>query len=242
MMENKKPITIYYVVGQPRSGSTFVGDWLARKLSTINAGEVWQTFRSLKLVYDANFEKNNGRWVQPEARKNKNTEIKGNPFWSEVLLQYDTDPYAALVSVSSRKSCSLIDTSKTDKGIVYYRSLGYKVIVIHTIRSFTSWAESMNKYQSRYKLKKYGIVRLLHSYVKSNLAYRRYRKCGEYYVVKQENLHKLEQELSEIKKQKDGEYLRCEMFGTTGFVSTYKDERSSKKIKLLDKIIYKLVL
>lgn len=43
-------IKIYYVVGLPRTVSTFVGDRIARKLNIVNAGEVWQTFRSVALV------------------------------------------------------------------------------------------------------------------------------------------------------------------------------------------------
>ena len=52
MNDASVPFTVYYVVGLPRTGSTFVGDWIARHLNALNAGEVWQTFRSLGLVHE----------------------------------------------------------------------------------------------------------------------------------------------------------------------------------------------
>ncbi|WP_404324957.1 hypothetical protein HA399_10770 [Cobetia sp. UIB-001] len=242
-MQNKESITIYYVVGQPRSGSTFVGDWLARRLNTINAGEVWQTFRSLKLVHDADFENSRGRWVQAEAREEKNKEINVNPFWNAVLLQDNTEPYSSLIKEAKNKSKSLVDTSKNDNGIAFYRSLGCKVVVIHTIRGFTTWARSMNKYQSEYGLNKISLARLLFNYIKFNTAFKRYNNSGEYYVIKQENLDNLNLDMKcFIDAQELGDnYIRCEMFGTPNFSSEYSKKRGQQEISKFDKLLYKLL-
>ena len=92
---------VYYVVGRPRSGSTFVGDWIARELDILNAGEVWQTLRTLNAVDPGALRDGEGRWTRPEARAAKEVEIRANPFWSRVLERPGDDLYAALVETAS---------------------------------------------------------------------------------------------------------------------------------------------
>ena len=133
MNDASVPITVYYVVGLPRTGSTFVGDWIARHLNALNAGEVWQTFRSLGLVHEPGFDGSQGRWAQPDTRAKKNVEIKAHPFWSKVLARSCDDPYAALIAEAGRHSRALVDCSKDDRGVKRYEELGCSVEIVHTL-------------------------------------------------------------------------------------------------------------
>lgn len=67
--------TVYYVVGLPRTGSTFVGDRIARKLNIVNAGEVWQTFRSVALVSAPSVESQPSIWALLYEPATKNQQL-----------------------------------------------------------------------------------------------------------------------------------------------------------------------
>lgn len=233
--------TVYYIVGQPRTGSTFVGDWLARKLNIVNAGEVWQTFRSVSLVNEPGFEGGSGRWARAEEQAAKNSKIATDPFWSRVLSRVsDSDPYAALLAEAGTRAIGLVDCSKTDRGIVHYKALGCRVVVIHTIRSFSSWAASMQKHQRRHRLPVNGRLRLLLSYLSFNRRMWKRWSVREYIVVLQEKLDEIDfiLDLQAEKHGKPGQFLRAEMFGTPNFMSKFDSSRNTKEIKPLDRIIY----
>lgn len=91
-------IVVYYIVGRPRSGSTFVGDWIARELGILNAGEVWQTLRTLKALRPGALKDQTERWTQPKARASKKA---GNP--SQHLLV--TGPRACPGTHPQQPSC-----------------------------------------------------------------------------------------------------------------------------------------
>lgn len=233
--------TVYYVVGQPRTGSTFVGDWVARKLNIINAGEVWQTFRSVSLVNEPGFEGGPGRWARAEERAAKNSEIVADPFWSRVLTRVsNNDPYAALLAEAGSQAIGLVDCSKSDHGVARYEALGCRVIVIHTIRAFSSWAASMQKHQRRLGIPVISRPRLLLSYLRVNRGIRK-RWLGHcYFSIKQEQLDRIDTILHfpEEAHGKPGQFLRAEMFGTHNFTAEFNPSRSTQEIKPLDRIFY----
>ncbi len=237
-----EPFTVYYVIGRPRSGSTFVGDYIARRLDIPNAGEVWQTFRSVKAVDDQRFEKGRGRWVRPQQRAAKNAEIFAHPFWSALLARPEQDPYAALVAEARERANGLVDCSKTTNGVACYEALGCKVVVVHTIRAYSTWARSMRTYHKTYGLSEFSSLKLLSSYVRGNLDFRKYQKSHPYCIVPLENLSVLEIWLATVKPSGCGAqgYVNCEMFGAPGFSGTYDSSRATGTANPFDRALYRL--
>lgn len=234
---------VYYVVGRPRSGSTFVGDWIARELDILNAGEVWQTVRTLSLDDKGGPIEGEGRWARPEARAAKNAEICADPFWSQVFSDPDLDPYAALVEKVQSRWSAFVDCSKTDEGIERYRQLGCKVIVVHTVRAYSTWVRSVRAYREQHDLARYGRLRLLVSYIRNNRRLARYAKTHDYYAIRQEQLAEAERHLPRGLSEhgSDGGYERHEMFGTPNFNSTYSQKRALPKVTWFDHILYWLI-
>lgn len=236
--------TVYYVVGQPRSGSTFVGDYIARMLEIVNAGEVWQTFRSVGLVIEPGFDSGQGRWARPEERATKNAEIANDPFWSQVLERAKSgDPYAALVAEAGARAKGLVDCSKTDRGLAHYQALGCRVVVIHSLRAFSSWSDSMRKYQVKQGLPVISRPRLLLSYLRFNRQMRTRWNAHGYRAVMQEELGQINNALqfpADAKGPK-GQYLRAEMFGTPGFTGQFDPNRATHKITLFDRLCRALI-
>ncbi len=244
MSKNASKFTVYYVVGQPRSGSTFVGDWIARDRRILNAGEVWQTFRSLGFVSDAGFEKSGGRWARPEERERKNEEIRSDSFWSLVISEIDLAPYESLIRQAKIIGNGMVDCSKTDKGIERYLALGCEVVVIHTQRSFSTWATSMQGYNQRHQLPYVSRWRLLLAYLRVNLRHRRWTTKLPYFHVKQERLDNLDSDLDLVfapRGAKQG-YVRAEMFGTPNFIGSFDARRATSKTAPGDRLLYKMTL
>lgn len=239
----RPPIDVYYVAGQPRSGSTFVGDWVARHLNTVNAGEVWQTLRAMDRVQEENFTARTERWADPEQKARKRTEIEAIPFWADVLSRSIADPYEALVSVAAERGGAIVDTSKTDRGIARYEALGCNVVVIHTARAFSTWSRSVIKYRSQYNISVPSKLRLLRGYIKLNRRYSAYSRTHSYHAIPQERLNHIETLVSfpPEKIQPDGGYLRCEAFGTRNFTGTYDVERAASKTTFTDRLLYAFV-
>jgi hypothetical protein len=233
--------TVYYVVGHPRTGSSFVGDQVARRLDIVNAGEVWQTFRSVGLVKEPGFDDGPGRWARPKERAFKNDEIAANPFWAQVLKRaIDDDPYTALVREAEARAAGLVDCSKTDRGVARYEALGCQVVVIHTVRAFSSWAASMRKYQNRQGLPVMSHFRLLLSYLRFNHRMRQRWSEHGYRLVLQERLDRIDAALDFPVQaaRASGQYLRAEMFGTPSFRGEFDPNRSTRAIRPFDRICY----
>ncbi|MGI3212204.1 hypothetical protein ACROSR_13930 [Roseovarius tibetensis] len=214
---------------------------MARKLDIINAGEVWQTFRSVGLVNEPGFDGGQGRWARVEERATKNSEIVGDPFWSNVLARVsDSDPYAALLAEAGARAVGLVDCSKTDRGLARYDALRCRIVVVHTIRSFSSWAASMRKYQWRLGLPVISRSRLLISYVRINRRMRKRYMGHDYVPVFQEQLDRIDTilEFPSEAHGKSGQFLRAEMFGTPNFTSKFDSSRSTEDFKLIDRILF----
>lgn len=237
-----KSFTVYYIVGQPRSGSTFVGDHIARSLNIVNAGEVWQTFRTMNLVRDG-LGRGHGRWHKGDQKKVKASKISSNPFWYRVLGQHEKNPYSALVNVAASHWGGLVDCSKTDVGIDEYRALGCRVEVIHTVRAFTTWQASLTNYRHKYGLSVPRRGRLLLNYIKLNRRYRRYRNKYPYSVVPQEQLKNICDLLLFYDEIKIGntEYMNAEMFGAPGFSGGFDSRRATTNVTRLDRILYAII-
>ncbi|RYH07471.1 hypothetical protein [Tropicimonas sp. IMCC6043] len=234
---------VYYLVGQPRSGSTFVGDWIARRLEAVNAGEVWQTMLAAGRLTDPTFDARSERWGKPEFRAAKRAEIEADPFWAEVLARPEGDPYAALLSVGGKKSDVLVDTSKTDHAVERYRALGCDVTVVHTIRAFSTWAASVRRYRTQYDQTPRSRARLLLAYLRRNRQFRNYRRTGPYILVPQEKLGRLEAvfDFPAAASGPEGAYLRCEMFGTPSFRTSFDADRADVRVSPADRLLYALV-
>lgn len=236
--------TVYYVVGQPRTGSTFVGDRIARLNGIVNAGEVWQTFRSVGLVEQPGFEGSPAPWARPKAREKKNEAIRSDAFWRGVLaLAEKTEPYRALVEHAGTVAYALVDCSKTDRGIERYLDIGCKVVVIHTTRAFGSWAASVRKHAIRNQLPVPKKWRLLLAYIRLNRRFRQRWMAYDYLTMAQEDLAMADEILAALPKPKNGsdhEYLNAEMFGTPGFSGTYEPNRSTLQVTFMDRIYSKL--
>lgn len=233
--------TVYYVVGQPRSGSTFVGDWIARDRNILNAGEVWQTFRSLGQVHEPGFETGTGRWARPAERAAKNAEIMADPFWSQVAAgDAEQTPYARLLHEARTRGDGLVDCSKTDSGLQAYLNLGCRVVVVHTVRAFGTWSASMRKYHQRHDLPPVASWRLLQAYVRINRRLAMYRGQLPYHCVPQERLADLQAhlDLSSEPSGPAGGYQRAEMFGTPNFTGTFEASRATSAVAPADRMLY----
>lgn len=170
--------TVYYVVDRPRTGSSFVGDWIARRLNILNAGEVWQTMREFERGGTPAMTPGIDRWGDPIARQEKRHEVLADPFWSQVTAREDADPYAELVAKARLKWQAIVDCSKTDAGIARYKALGCEVVVIHTVRAFSTWSKSVRCYRAQFDLPGRSVARLLVNYVRINRRLSRYRTAG----------------------------------------------------------------
>lgn len=238
---------VYYVVGRPRSGSTFVGDWIARELDVLNAGEVWQTLRTLNALGPDALKEETGRWTQPEARAAKELEIRANPFWSRVMerapVSDNDNPYAALVETVKERWSAFVDCSKTDEGIERYQELGCDVVVIHSVRAYSTWVRSVMRYQDEYSLTPHSRLRLLVSYIRNNRRLARYARTHRYYSIRQEQLSDAESHLPRASSNCDigGGYERHEMFGTPDFSTSYSKKRAAPKVTLFDQVLYALI-
>ncbi|MBV7395634.1 hypothetical protein [Mameliella sediminis] len=232
--------TVYYIVGRPRSGSTFVGNWIAQQLDILNAGEVWQTFRAMDRV-EATGEL--GRWGEPENKRAKAAEISGNAFWSDVLARPEQDPYAALLAVAGPRWGALVDCSKTDRGIERYRALGCRVVVVHTVRAFTSWQASLTGYRRKYDLSVPSRGRLLLNYLRLNRQYREWRNSLPYRVVPQERLPRIAEflDLDALGAETGPGYSNAEMFGTPGFSGQFDPARATQRITAFDRLVYAMI-
>lgn len=238
--------TVYYVVGQPRSGSTFVGDRLARSQGLVNAGEVWQTFRSVGLVQEPGFDSGRGRWARPKNRQEKNMAIAADPFWSQVLQAEQDgdalgDPYKALIEQAKKRTNGLVDCSKGDWGIAEYERLGCRVHVVHSVRAFTSWSTSMIKYQKQFSLPVRSRLRLLLAYLRVNRRLKRTWQNHNLRQIPQEQLQDIDMLLGLHKapKQTDCGYLRAEMFGTPGFTGQFDPSRGTQRVTRFDRLCYR---
>lgn len=238
----KDPFTVYYVVGNPRSGSSFVGDWIARDRQIINAGEVWQTFRSKAAVEEPKFDEGKGRWARPEERAKKNASIDADPFWVDVFDEGNSAPYRNLVLTARQRAIGLVDCSKTDRGLYYYKELNCRIVIVHTVRAFTTWALSMQKYAKRHELPETSQMKLLRGYIRSNRRYARLKSIYDYHLVYQECLDKLDQyvDLSNEPIGAENEYLRAEMFGTPGFSRSFERKRATTEMSWKDKLLLSL--
>lgn len=235
--------TVFYVVGRPRTGSSFVGDWIAARRNILNAGEVWQTMREFEIAGTPSLKPGVDRWGDPTSRKEKRREILADPFWSEVLARKCADPYAAIVATAKEKWPAMVDCSKTDLGVARYKALGCKVIVIHTVRAFSSWSKSVNRYRIKSELSERSTARLLVNYIRLNRHMSRYRKMGDYHKVPLESLDDLERVLpfAEVGDACKNRYERHEMFGTENFHNTYSRVRATPRITWADRFIYALI-
>lgn len=236
--------TVYYVVGQPRTGSTFVGDRIARLQNVVNAGEVWQTFRSVGLVTQPGFDDSRAPWARREVRAEKNREIKADPFWSEVLLRAEhLQCYSALVQQASLDAQGLVDCSKTDIGIGYYLELGCEVVVVHSVRAFGSWAASMQKHAFRHGLPQQNSLRLLASYLRVNRAIRKLWMGQSYLAIAQEDLAKANTILAGLPAPQgiEGRYRNAEMFGTPGFSGTFDPARATVRVTRADRLFFRMI-
>jgi hypothetical protein len=234
------PFTVYYIVGLPRTGSTFVGDWIARRLGIVNAGEVWQTLRTMDRVTSGG---NVGFWGLPENKASKAMAISTNSFWSDVLARPELDPYAALLAVVGQQWNAMVDCSKTDRGIAHYRALGCRVVVIHTVRAFTAWQASVVKYNQKYALPVPSRMRLALRYLKLNRRYCTLRRAMTYQVVPQELLAHVAEilEFSSGSGISKNYYRNAEMFGSPGYNGSLDPSRITQCITIYDHALYIMI-
>lgn len=237
------PFTVYYVVGRPRTGSTFVGDWIARQLNILNAGEVWQTMREFECAGIPAPFPGTDRWADPAARQEKRRGILADPFWSKVMASADADTYAVLVGTARQNWQAMVDCSKTDAGIARYKTLGCEVVVIHTVRAFSTWSKSVRRYRTEFDLPGRSAGRLLVNYLRINRRLSRYRAVGGYHAVPQERLGELDRILPFAPAGEPGKggYERHEMFGTPDFQGDYSERRAAPRVTRLDRFLYTLI-
>lgn len=244
-MELREPrkFTVYYIVGQARTGSTFVADWIARTLNIPNIGEAWQTFRSLGLVQQEGFQPDRSLWARQAMREKKNSEILSHWFWEPIVKPLPQKPYESLLKHCSRFSTSLVDSSKTDLGIRFYKSLGCKVVIVHTIRAFTTWSQSMRNYQAANALSKLSYLRLILAYIRANRSIKKYKANHDYYLVPQEDLKNLPAHLPMRTSQAEAHsrYFRADIFGAPNFSETFDPDRSTTTLRPIDRLLLRIV-
>lgn len=235
-------LTVVYILGQPRTGSSFVGDWIARQQRVLNAGEVWQTFRTLGDVTEAGFDAAGGRWAQPGARAEKRAQIKADPFWAEVLTAPAADPYARLIHAAQGRGQALVDCSKSDHGLARYEALGCQLVLVHSVRAFSTWATSMHKYRARHDLAPMPGWRLLRAYLRLNRRYAGHGRHHPYQIAPQERLAALDSvlDLGAVPGGPVGGYVRAEMFGTPNFTPRFEDSRGTAQITTRDRLVFAL--
>lgn len=230
-------LVIFCVIGLPRSGSTFIGDWIARETNGINAGETWQTFRTSGLISDPRFERRAWKWVSGRGREQKAAQIVADPFWSKVMADAGSNPYRALTNIAKEDSGVLVDCSKVDKPLDAYISLGYEVRIVHSVRPFTTWSQSIRKYEIQHGRRPQLALRLLLSYIRVNRALGKWRSYKSYQVIRHEDIKLISSRLNlDVKHGK--KYFRAEMFGTPSFSGEYNAARASVRVSKLDLILY----
>lgn len=235
-------VKVYYILGLPRSGSTFVGDWLARHLNAVNAGETWQTFRTAGLVLDPAFERGGGKWFRSELRDRKIEQIAANAFWAPIIASAPDAPYPLFVEHARKWSDIIVDCSKVDRALPHYLALGCEVHVVHVVRAFSSWSCSMNKHRARDGRPAWSRLRMLGAYVRANRAGARWRKRLSYRRFFHEDLGEIEQRLGAefFGSTHRGSYLRAEMFGTPDFTPHYDIDRAAISVTAFDKLLFQL--
>ena len=235
-------MVIYCIVGLPRSGSTFAGEWLARRLDAVNVGESWQTFRAVELV-----DQSPRRWrenspIARERRAAKAQAIMQDPFWRKIVSSGADDPYRELLGAVGQWSDVVVDCSKVDLALRRYLELGCEVRVIHTVRPFSSWSRSMRRYHEHYGLAGFTRPRLLGAYLKRNRSLTRWRRTLPYQLLRHEDLGAIEQHLTPDASPAPGgrQYRRLEMFGAPNFVPSYDANRAAVSVSRTDQLIYRM--
>jgi hypothetical protein len=237
---SKNRLRVYYVVGLPRSGSTYVGTWIAHRRGIVNAGEVWQTFRTLGLVEQKGFREETHKWAKPDKREAKKQKVLESEFWCSVIEDYEEDPYFSLLSLVSKTHDELVDTSKLTFGLKKYNCLGCEICVVHTIRSFSSWRESFSKYHQEEHKAPISFLRMLFSYVKVNRTLSRLKRRYQYICVSLGSESNLESCLDDSFPKQEGTALNFEMFGARDFQPTFSEERANFKTTWFDLVLLKL--
>jgi hypothetical protein len=228
------------VVGLPRSGSTYVGTWIAHRRGIVNAGEVWQTFRTLGLVEQKGFREETHKWAKPDKREAKKQKVVESEFWRNVIENCGEDPYFSLLSLVSKKHDELVDTSKLIFGLNRYDYLGCEICVVHTVRSFSSWRDSFSKYHQEEHKVPASFPRMLFSYVKVNRTLSRLKRRYQYICVSLASEPNLENYLSGFFPKQEGTALNFEMFGARSFQPTFSEERANFKTTWFDLVLLKL--
>lgn len=138
---------------------------------------------------------------------------------------------------------AFFDCSKIDEGIERYRELGCDVVVIHTVRAYSTWVRSMMKYRARYKLGQPGRIRLLIGYLRINRRLACYAQNYPYHAIRQEQLSQLKAHMPPDFTKSDfaGEYKRHEMFGAPNYSSSYSRQRAASKVTPLDRALYFMI-
>jgi len=232
--------TVIYILGQPRTGSSFVGDWIARQQRILNAGEVWQSFRTLGDVTEPGFDAAQGRWAQSGGRAEKRAQIEADPFWAEVIAAPGDSPYVRLIHVAAQRGQALVDCSKSDHGLAAYEALGCYLVLVHSVRAFSTWAASMGKYRAQHGLAPLSGLRLLRAYLRLNRRYVGHGRRHPYQIAPQEQLGALDRvlDLSALPQGPQGGYHRAEMFGTPNFTPRFQDKRGTAQVTARDRLVF----
>lgn len=236
--------TVLYIIGQPRSGTTYVADWLAKRHGMINAGEVWQTLRCLRLVDDQHFDRMGQVWNKPHLRAVKSKKILEHPFWVEVANKSANDnPYHSLVSVANLWGAGLVDSSKVDRGLQFYRQIGCSVMIIHVVRSFSTWSASIQKHQRRVGQKPMSRIRLLISYLRQNRRLVNRWSSDKYSVICQEELGQIDEvlDLSKNLIHNTKNYINAEMFGSQSYTGDFEVSKVTQSKTMADRFFYILI-
>ena len=235
---------ILCILGLPRSGSTFVGDWLARKCSAVNVGESWQTLRTLGLVAHPSYANRCGKWSSRRHRDTKLGLIKQDPFWSAVADTPSANPFASVLREAAAHSDVIVDCSKTTHALAAYQALGCQIAAVHLIRPFSTWAKSMNRYSTEDGQRQRSKPRLLYAYLRNA------RQCHQItsrlpsICIQHENLGDLEThvDLSIVPNpNRARRYTRVEMFGTPNFKPQYDTSRAKTESTWFDKQLLRIL-
>ena len=230
---------VYYVVGLPRTGSTFLGDWVARRVGALNAGEVHQTLWALGQIDDQRYETQKRFHSKPDQREKTLEAAQTDDFWREIMSPGSVDPYRKLIDVASKTSGALVDTSKVDRGVPGYVAAGAAVQVLHIVRPFAAWKASMVKHQRRMAQPEIPGPRLLASFVRNNRAFKSLGKRYPYRMIRHEDLSRLDSILGELPVRSDG-YSRHELFGTPDYEASFDPARAQNANGRFDGLIGQL--
>lgn len=244
-LEKPQRPLVFYLVGLPRSGSTFVGDWIARSVGAVNVGESWQTLRTIGLVDDQEYVRKGGKWQRPDRRAEMLERISSDEFWSSFRMDDRCSPYRKLLHVAAGYSDIVVDCSKVDYAIPMYRELGCDIRVVHVIRAFSTWSRSVNRYRAANDFAQLSSARLLYSYFTVNRLLSKWQYQHPYRLLQHDKLKQIETELKlEVPAPRSGDsraYRRFEMFGTDNFVPKYDDNRAAAATSLGDSAVYRLL-